>query len=159
MQWRALRAFLRRAEWPHWPAGEVGERECGCALLVEHNFRPREYLWHRPIAWWMRTFLRDGARVASRAQIRWPLSFMFHVDAPTVKLRGRRFLRAMYRLARHGVNVDSAGRDARFAMAPDAWGHVLERLPLYLFGGHHGLAPTWSQRRRGPRLAARPRRE
>lgn len=79
--------------------------------------------------------------------LRFPISFLFQVDRVTALRRSTRFYRAQYLLCKRGVRVLPAsaggrlrphqgtpGRENAFTFTPLAWGHVNERLPLFLFG-------------------------
>jgi hypothetical protein len=79
--------------------------------------------------------------------LRFPISFLFQVDRKSALRRSARFYRAQYLLCKRGVRVLPAsaggslrpyertpGRENAFTFNPLAWGHVNERLPLFLFG-------------------------
>lgn len=79
--------------------------------------------------------------------LRFPMSFMFSVDRRAALGRSARFYRAQYLLCKRGVRVlpgHSNGHAAPWTRMnpaerainynPLVWGHVNERLPIFLFG-------------------------
>ena len=139
-----------RAEWPRWPASpyNVTAKECGC-LVVREDFGP-SYYWERPMRWWMETFLGSGVEEPDPvSRIHWPLAFMFAVDKGTVLRHSRSYYAAMHRLARQGINLlhdikvgpGSLGDGFEMVYNPDAFGHVLERLPFLVLANRSADAP------------------
>ena len=144
--YQKLRKFFSSAmEWPRWPIvpgrGAVLDRHsCGCEVVSERP-RSKGYLWKRPMMWWSRAFL--GSALPDRLD--WPRSFIFAIDATTVRSRSLHFYQALLELGRRGVmlyqhaKVDNgtAGvwmlHHAEFH-APALLGHsIFERLPGLFF--------------------------
>ena len=139
----ALETFLRRSEWPQWPESpyDLSARECGCAVVRERGFG-QGYYWWKPMHWWIESFRgRDGEQLVADQRLHWPLSFMFAVDALTVRRHRRSYYVALHRLARQGIQLQhdiqvgpgSLGDGFNMVYHPDTFGHAMERLPFLLF--------------------------
>jgi hypothetical protein len=159
--------------WPR-SIAKLTQDHCGCVGAMPSKplpFGPVDFWWPH-ITWWLGNFVSLAEPSAAFTSDSWasqaacskggcsragfgayllnngtwssPIGFMFAVDRAAALQRSKEWLRAQYRMNKHGVRVlppgmGSAPRAARltlpgFDFAPLPWAHVNERLPFVLFG-------------------------